>query len=102
MSANDLPSDIHEAVKVIRTLQEKPYLSRLEKENLNRAKLRIAFWACRNENIVANRENLSYILGPDAANIMSAYDKYLQREDEKPADSTRPRRDGGSEFWGGK
>ena len=99
---SDLPDSIMDAVRVIRDLHAKPSLLRTEQENLNRAKLRVAFWACRTENIIASRENLTYVLGPDARDIMGAYDKYLQREDEKPADSGRPaaRRDGGR-FWDG-
>lgn len=100
MSGGDeLPNDILEAVRVLRELKDKPYMSRLDRENLNRAKLRIAFWACRTENIVASRENISYIIGPDAPAIMGAYDKYLEREDGRPSTDRRKRKDS-TEFWG--
>lgn len=99
--SDDIPDDIMEAVKVIKELRLKTYLSRDEKETVNRAKLRIAYWACRTEEIVASRENLSYILGPDAIDIMQAYDKYIERSDkEKEArEKDRKRRKGGSQFW---
>jgi hypothetical protein len=104
MSANDdLPDDILEAVRYIRELRGKEFLSRDDRENLNRAKLRIAYWACRSESVAATRENLTYILGNDAAAIMSAYDKYLERDrDDEQSSSSRPRRKGTGEFWGGR
>lgn len=81
--SENLPQDIHDAIKVIRDLRRKAVQSKAEKDNLNRAKLRIAFWACRQENIPSTRENLSYVLGADATEIMGAYDRYLEREDDK-------------------
>lgn len=104
MSSNpDLPDDVYEAVQVIRELRTKPYLSRADRETINRAKLRVAFWACRTESIPATRDNLTYVLGPDAADIMNAYDKYLQRDDGPapgsgsggPGSGPRP-----DQFWG--
>ncbi len=84
-SGAELPSEILDAVTIIRELGRKTYLSKPEREDLNRAKLRIAFWACRTENIVASRENLAYVLGIDAPEIMGAYDQYLERSDEREA-----------------
>lgn len=101
MSAGDeLPNDILEAVRYLREMKDKAYLSRQERENINRAKLRIAYWSCRTENVAATRENLTYILGGDAADIMSAYDKYLERSDGKGRDGKGRQGDTG-EFWGG-
>ncbi|MCC8179983.1 MAG: hypothetical protein LIP23_03605 [Planctomycetes bacterium] len=107
MSSNfSTPADIMDAALLIKRLREKTYLSRAEREDMNRAKLKIAFWACRNENVVASRENLTYVLGADAAEIMGAYDRYLEREDEKsktPAkkpDKDKKDKDSGN-FWGG-
>lgn len=101
MSVGDeLPNDILDAVKYLRELEGKTFLTRLERENLNRAKLRIAFWACRTENVVASRENLSYILGGDAAGIMSAYDKYLESGDSSSDGGKRRKRSDTGEFWG--
>jgi hypothetical protein len=103
---SELPLDVLEAARLIRAMQDKSYMSRAERENLNRAKLRIAFWACRNENIVATRGNLSYVLGQDAAEIMGAYDRYLEREDDRERDRAKDdsagkqRRGGGTQFWG--
>lgn len=113
MSGNpEPPDDIMDAIQVIQDLRDKSYMSRMERENLNRAKLRIAYWVCRNENIVASRENLSYILGSDAGDIMRAYDKYLEKDKErekeegkgkgkpksKPGDPKKG--GGGTQFWG--
>lgn len=109
-ASNDIPDDILEAVKVLSTLREKTYLSREEKDNINRAKLRIAYWACRNESVVASRENLSYILGADALEIMGAYDKYIEKAAKDEAERVKSREErikaaknrggGGSRFWG--
>lgn len=99
--SSDLPDDIVDALKFLQNMRSKTYLSREEKENLNRAKLRIAYWACRSENIIASRENLSYVLGADAHDIMKAYDKYLETPDkDKKKKSKRSSKDGGK-FWGG-
>lgn len=107
MTASDLPEDILEAVSVIQELGNKTYRSRAESDNLNRAKLRVAFWACRSENVVASRENLAYILGADAREIIGAYDRYLERDEENKAREEReavkgrpagPKKDVGK-FW---
>ncbi len=96
------PDDIMDAVRVIRRLREKKYLSREEKVEINRARLRVAYWACRSENIIASRETLSYILGADGAEIMSHYERYLEREGEKKKDAPqRKARGGGTAFWDG-
>ena len=91
-----------EAVKLIRDLRDKTYLTRDDRENLNRAKLRVAYWACRSESIVASRENLAYVLGSDAADIMNAYDKYLERDAERRKNAPgkkKPGGTGGTKFW---
>lgn len=104
-SGSELPDEIYQAAEVIRELRDKDNPTRAEREILNRAKLRVAFWACRSESIVASRENLTYILGPDASAIMGAYDKYLEREDvreaEQRAEEARRRRRRGdkTQFW---
>lgn len=103
MTSSDLPEDVLEAVQLIREAATRTYLTRTDKENLNRAKLRVAFWACRTEGIMASRENLSYVLGADAAEIMNNYDKYLERADEKDKEKAekdkRGTRKGSSGFW---
>lgn len=105
MSAGSgIPDELLESVKFIQECKGKKYLSREQKVDLNRAKLRIAYWVCRSENIIASRENLAYILGPeDGAEIMGAYDKYLVSEEE----AERQRRAAGKRkkstgtFWEG-
>ncbi len=103
MTSTDIPEDILEAVKLIKEAGTRTYLTRTDRENLNRAKLRVAFWACRMEGIMASRENLTYVLGADAAEIMGNYDKYLEREGEKsktgkPGEDNKGRK-GASGFW---
>lgn len=99
------PEDVMDSVRLIQHLKGKLYLSREERTDLNRAKLHVAYWACRSENIVASRDNLAYILGPDAAEIMGSFDKYLITEKEKEEREKEERKkkqakkDGG-EFWG--
>ena len=102
MSSTNPPDDVMDAVRYIRDMREKTYLSREEKENLHRAKLRIAYWACRAEGIIASRENLTYVLGADAGEIMKAYDKYLDSNKNAPSDDKKkkPGKETG-QFWGG-
>ena len=108
MSANRPPDDILDAVRLIRRLREKNILTREEKIDVNRAKLRVAYWACRSESVIASRETLSYILGSDATEIMSQYDRYLEREKEKENErgkdrdkQKRPGRQDKTTFWDG-
>lgn len=101
-SNSDVPDDLMEAVKFIQSCKKKSYLTHEEKIDLNRAKLRIAYWACRSENIIASRENLSYVLGPvDAAEIMGAYERYLVTEEEAAKQKRRSGRKGGKDPHGG-
>lgn len=112
MTTDSLPPDeVLESVKVIQKLKAKTYLSREEKADLNRAKLHVAYWACRQENVVASRDNLVYVLGSDAEEIMAAYDKYLvtaeerERREKERAKAEKERKSkgskGGTQFWGG-
>lgn len=102
-SSSDVPEDLAESVKFIQKCRMKKYLTHEEKVDLNRAKLRIAYWVCRTENIIASRENLSYILGPaDAAEIMGAYEKYLMTEEEiKKKRQQKKQKDEHGGFWEG-
>lgn len=102
-SSSGVPEDLIDVVKFIQQCKTKKYLTREEKIDLNRAKLRVAYWVCRSENIIASRENLAYILGPaDAADIMTSLDKYLVSEEEeaKRKKSAKPRKGKGG-FWEG-
>ncbi len=91
------PGDIMSAALFIRSCRAKTFLTRAEKEAINRAKLKIAFWACRAENIASSRENLTYILGDDAKDIMEKFDKYLERGDDK--DDSGKKKGDGTKFW---
>ncbi len=101
----DPPDDIMEAAKYIQKMRGKTYMSREDKENLNRAKLRIAYWACRSEGIVATKYNLEYVMGADAVDIVKAYDKYLVNEAERAEREKRERKEKGGKddgkFWDG-
>jgi hypothetical protein len=99
------PEDIMDSVRLIQRLRSKAYLSSEEKVELNRAKLHVAYWACRSENIIASRDNLAYVLGSDAADIMGSYDKYLiSVEEQQRLEQERRQKKakkGDSEFWEG-
>lgn len=100
-----LPSEVLEAVNFINATQDKKTLTRQDRDNLNRARLRVAYYACRSENIVATKENLSYVLGADAAEIMSSYDKFLENEEtrakELRAKEATKKKGQQSGFWEG-
>ncbi len=99
------PEDIKDSVRLIQRLRAKPYLSTEEKVELNKAKLHVAYWACRSEHIVASRDNLAYVLGSDAADIMGSYDKYLvsveEQERQEKERSQKKAKKGDGEFWEG-
>lgn len=97
------PEDIMDSVKLIQKMRGKAYLTHAEKVELNRAKLHVAYWACRSENIIASRDNLAYVLGSDAADIMGSYDKYLitMEEKEKQDRERRKAKKGDAKFWEG-
>ncbi len=104
-SSSAPPEDVMDSVRLIQNLKGKTYLSREEKVELNRAKLHVAYWACRSENIVASRDNLAYVLGPDATEIMNSFDKYLisekdKEEREREERKKRKAKKDGTQFWG--
>ena len=99
-----MPTEIIEAGELIRNLMEKPLLTRAEKDLINAAKLKIAYWACSVEKLPASRENLIHVLGPDAKDIMNRYDANLEHAKEERRKSqirrTSARRKGDSSgFW---
>ena len=101
-----VPEDVLEAARFIKDLEGKPLLTRAEKDRLNQAKLKVAYWALGSEQIAASRENLTYVLGGDAKEIMANYDKSLEQEKEnqekKPFQKGETRSDTkkkGSGFW---
>ncbi len=95
-----IPEDILEAVRLIKQLQAKTVVTRQDHELINQAKLKVAYWTCRTENIPASRENLTYVLGSDAQEIMENYDKSLEREGKKDKKDTKERRKSDSSgFW---
>jgi|GEM_PF-2114758 hypothetical protein len=101
-----VPDEIREAGSLIKTLMSKPVQSRLDKELIQQAKLKIAYWACGSERIASTRDNLSFVLGSDAKEIMENYDKALEREEtkEKEKGKDKTKKDTskrGSKFWGG-
>lgn len=96
------PEDIMDSVKLIQKMRGKQYLTSAEKVDLNRAKLHVAYWACRAEGIIASRDNLAYVLGSDAAEIMGSYDKYLiSMEEKEKQDRERRSQKKDAGFWEG-
>lgn len=97
-----VPEDVLNAANLIKALKEKQVLTRAEKDKINQARLKVAYWALGTERVVASRENLTFVLGPDSAEIMANYDRALEMErdkaDERREDG-RTRRKGGN-FWG--
>ncbi len=108
-SDTSVPDDILDAVRFIKEAEDQTLLTRTDKDNLNRAKLRIAFWACRSESVVPTRDNLVYVLGSDAPEIMGNYDRYLERESDRQkaedkairerAEKRKKAKKGDSGFW---
>lgn len=78
-----IPDDVAEAAAFVKKMKEKQIQTRAEKELLNQAKLKIAYWALGTESVPASRENLTYVLGGDAKEIMENYDKALAKEQEE-------------------
>jgi hypothetical protein len=94
-----LPPDIMDLAQLIHRLRNKSYVTRAELETIKRAKLRIAFWACRNEKLPVTRENLAFVMGTDAGEIITAYDQYLENQVAE-GKSGKEKKDG-KEFWDG-
>ena len=92
----DVPENIQNAALLIRRTLAKPLLTRLDHEAIHNARLKIVFWACAAENVTPTRDNLAYILGSDAAEVMAAYDQKLKNQKALDAD-VRP--DSETAFW---
>jgi hypothetical protein len=106
VSEPPLSPEIVDLARLIRRLEEKPYVARDDRYAIRQAKLRIAHLACRSENLPMNRETLAFILGPDSEEILGAYDAYLERTQAVSSESGRQdrrRRDGHADgsFWKG-
>ena len=94
----DVPENIQNAALLVRRLLAKPLLTRQDRETVHNARLKIVFWACAAENVTPTRDNLAYILGPDAAEVMAAYDQKIKEQKPVRRDS-RPISDDGTAFW---
>lgn len=95
-----IPNHIQAAGLLIRELSQKKVLNNLERESLNQAKLKVAFWACGSEQVIPSRENLVYVLGGDAPEIMTAYDQAQKRDALKERRKTGHRIGDKAAFWG--
>ena len=95
----DAPESIQQATLLVRRLLAKPVLTRQDKETLHNTRLQIVFWACRAENILPTRDNLAYILGPDAAEVMAVYDRKIKEQKKSRGTGFRPSPDSTSVFW---
>ena len=93
-SPGGVPEDIGDAARLIRSLLSKPVLVRAEREKLNLAKLKIAYWACANEDLPASRENLTIVLGADSKEILGIFDKAMGHDKD-----TSKSRKSGPGFW---
>jgi len=92
----DVPENIQNAALLIRRTLAKPILTRLDRETIHNARLKIVFWACAAENVAPTRDNLAYILGPDAQDVLAAYDQKVK--DQKPLPpGVKP--DSETSFW---
>jgi len=76
----DVPEVIQNAALLIRRTLAQPVLTRQDREAIHNARLKIVFWACAAEHVAPNRDNLSYILGPDAQEVMAAYDQKVRSQ----------------------
>ena len=85
-----VPDDVKDAALVARTLEAKARRTREEEEAMNRARLKVAFWACRREGVYASWENLCHVLGPHADAIRPAYEQLLTEQDGTEARRPRP------------
>lgn len=96
-----VPEDVADAANLIKALQAKPILTRAEKDKINQARLKVAYWALGSEQVAASRENLTYILGSDSKEIMSNYDKALEQEKDKDKTGDTKRKEKGKDsgFW---
>jgi len=98
----DMPPDIADAAFVIRELEAKPVRTASEEGNLNKARLRVAYWACRRAGVVPSRESLAFIMGPSAGSLLDRYDKELEEERaRRQAPQSAPSRDSArqGQFW---
>ncbi|MDR3210631.1 MAG: hypothetical protein LBU79_01795 [Planctomycetota bacterium] len=99
VETGDTPESVRNAGHLIKTLEKKPGLTTAERDLMKQAKLRVAFWSCQKEHIPPTRENLGYVLGNDATEIMDAYDNFInrdtqikQRDDAKRLQALRDKR----------
>ena len=92
----DVPETIQNAVLHIRRLLAKPVPTRMDMETIHNLRLKIVFWACAAENVAPTRDNLAYVLGPDAREVMAAYDRKLKDQKEH---GVGPRPDTETGFW---
>lgn len=73
----DLPDDIREAASAVRRLAALEKRTEREEADLNQARVKVAYYACRREGVPADWDNLSFILGSDAEAIAPAVRKAI-------------------------
>jgi hypothetical protein len=93
-----LPPEIRELVELIKRLNGKNYVTREDRSQLRQAKLGIAYWACRKENLAITRQNLAHVMGPDSEEVLDAYDKFI--EGRAAGGGRRWGRKPRGDFWG--
>jgi len=75
----DVPETIQSAALLILHLCTKPVLTQQDREAIRKARLKVAFWACVAEKIIPTHDNLVYILGSTAHEVIDV----LRPEGEK-------------------
>jgi len=60
--------DIHDVIAAMRALEKRTWLTHTEKEALNQARLKVAFWVCRQKGVFTSWNRLCRAMGirPDA------------------------------------
>ncbi|MBN2712891.1 MAG: hypothetical protein JXR97_10750 [Planctomycetes bacterium] len=73
-----VPPDIRRYGKIVKQLERINSPSSPEKHLLDYARLRLAVWACEEENMKPSRENLRGILGDYAVDALKCYERMVR------------------------
>jgi len=68
----DVPETIQNATLLIRQILAKSVLTQQDREAIRKARLKVAFWACVTEKITPTHDNLVYILGSTAHEVIGS------------------------------
>ena len=76
----DVPESIQNAALLIRHLRTKSVLTQQDREAIRKARLKVAFWACVAEKISPSHDNLVYILGSTANEVIDVHDQKVKNQ----------------------